>query len=474
MSCTETRTPYEVAQEIARQLDPSWTAQEGGTRWEKENGATLRGPDDLMVRLSWNGSRITASGVFPEALTRAAKELVSIGFAADKPASVMARDIKRRLLPRYQAGMTEARVQTEAWAQLRAERDRYLDAAAETLAPLGFVHRSTAGPKLYVGDPEEPVEVSVEVESRRTYPGAREPKARVTVSLHRDLLARLTPAVTALGTPPAPGGLRAALETQAREWERISAERYRAEVDSTSDVEDDTMSECYGEAAAFLRRMLAEHAAAPELDPAALSPRTIYLAWRDVDDMIGFETAERRDEYADAVPGVETGTLDLLNDSAARQFIIDSAAEAPDSCECAGDPVPGVFLVQDGWNAIQACNLCSRYKYDRDAALAVAAAVGGAAFERPAAPAAGRAAYWVVERNGEELTPERIAELAVDRSAEAEPMPGPCPACGDRDNQSYQNADDDRARCGVCCTEYFDNEDQGDTSASAVPLAGGE
>jgi hypothetical protein len=532
----ETATPYEVAKAVAEHLDPAeWSAEEGETGWEREREASLIGPDEMRIRLRFDRGRVDATGVTPKELHGFPRAYTVIGFSAEKPPAVMAKDIKNRLLPRYRASIAEVRAKKAAADVRAAERQTYVDAAAQLLAPLGEVTTTEKG-NIYAGDSSRPVYARVEVDEQHHYEGARPATAEVRVTVRRDLLPRLAAAVADLTDAPPPDSLRGALAAQAAIWAQASADTHVDEVEDSDDVENDTMSEVYGEAASFLRSVVLEHPAddfrdrwrnesmahrrhlrelaeavgidllartadgrvgvprdparlylgaegtdrltaeirdriramaalgeSPGRDPAALSPQTIWLAWHTVDDMVGFETEERRDEYAAAVPGVEAGTLELLNDSAARQFIIDAAAEAAeedDDCECSGEVVPGALPGFNGRNEIQACNTCNRYR-DDEAAAAIAKAVGGEVVEHADDdPNRDPGGTWLtVVKDGEELTAERIREIA---EASGDGDPGPCPKCGATTNQSWQNADDDRATCGECFEGYWMTTVDGD------------
>jgi hypothetical protein len=477
---TETTTPYETAQAIAEQLDPAeWSAEEGETNWEREREAALVGPDGMRIRLQWDRGRVTATGVRPPELHGFSGAWTEIGFSADKPPAVMAKDIKNRLLPRYRGSLDEIRAKKAAQDAREADRDLYVSAAAALLAPLGDVDQFDGG-KIAAGRYRAPVSARVEVDVQYDYEGAHPAEARVNVTVRRDLLPRLAAALAALTDPPADQGLRGALAAQAAIWAQASADRHVDEVEDSDDVENDTMSEVYGEAARFLRTVVLEH---PLPEPAgAIDPQQVWLAWRDgVDDLVGFETEARRDQYAEAVPGTEVGVLEVLNDSAAGQFIIDAGAEAAeeaeeaeDGCECSGEIVPGALPGFNGRNEIQACNTCNRYR-DDEAAAAIAVAVGGEVVEHADDdPNRDPGGTWLtVVKDGEELTAERISELAAERAAAkametatakaaaedaAEDLgpTGPCPRCGARDRQRWQNADDDRATCGECGEEYWD------------------
>lgn len=47
---------------------------------------------------------------------------------------------------------------------------------------------------------------------------------------------------------------------------------------------------------------------------------------------------------------------------------------------------------------------------------------------------------------------------APPKPAEPDRPTGPCPACGEAEDLSWQNGDDDRASCGRCTTEFYGNE----------------
>jgi hypothetical protein len=521
---TETATPYEVAKAIAEQLDPAeWSAEEGETGWERE--AALVGPDGERIRLQWDRGRVTATGVTPAELRGFSRLWTEIGFSAEKPPAVMAKDIKNRLLARYRGSLAEVRAKKAAADARAAERQTYVDAAARLLAPLGEVTTTDKG-NIYAGDSNRPVLARVEVDEQLTYEGARTATAEVRVTVRRDLLPRLAAAVADLTDAPPADSLRGALAAQAAIWAQASADTHVDEVEDSDDVENDTMSEVYGEAASFLRNVVLEHPADDfrdrwrdesmahrrhlrELaeavgidlfaraadgrvgvprDPARLylgaegtdrltaeikdriralaarpepgEPPTVWLAWRDgVDDLVGFGTEERRDQYAGAVPDVQVGVLGVLSDSAAGQFIIDAgaeaAAEAEADCECYAEVVPGAWPGFNNRNEIQRCEECRRFESDDEAAQAIGAAVDGVPLLRivPADTPDGEAAsYWVVEVNGEELTAERIREIA---KGSGDGDPGPCPKCGATTNQSWQNEDDDRATCGECFEGYW-------------------
>lgn len=95
-------------------------------------------------------------------------------------------------------------------------------------------------------------------------------------------------------------------------------------------------------------------------------------------------------------------------------------SEDEDACDCDGEVVPGACPGFNDRDEIQACGFCNRFAGDDEAAAAIAAVVGGEVVERHD-PDLTEGAYWcVVVRDGEELSADRIREIAEGGSTVAE------------------------------------------------------
>lgn len=418
---TTTQTPYDLAQAVARELGEPWQAVEGESRWDREHEATLDGPDGERLRVVLERpDRVEFFAVPPEELRPHTARVQRIGVSSAKPPAVMVKDVKKRLLTPYREALAAGRVAKVEHDARQAEQAEHVRAAAEVLAPLGEVSVGD-GKRVIAGRWNGPVSVDLTVEPRRTFEGAREPEARVQLRLHRHLLPRLTPVLAALAGPQEHDDLRAALAAQAVTW-RQASERWEVpgDVEDVGDVEDDTMSAVYGEAATFLERVLAQY---PRVEQPA--PPEVWVVHRAASGALEvYEDRWRAEQYAEAHEGAIATPFTVMNCSAAGQFWIDSAGEDdPDACECSGEVVRGAFPGFNDRDEIQACDCCDRFDSDQAAAEAIAAVVGGKAVLRVDPELTEGSTWWVVVKDGAELTAEKIRDAAEAAKAAAD-LPG--------------------------------------------------
>lgn len=79
-------------------------------------------------------------------------------------------------------------------------------------------------------------------------------------------------------------------------------------------------------------------------------------------------------------------------------------------CECDDEVVPGACPGFNGRDEVQRCDMCQRFPDDEAAAKAVAAVVGGTAVERHDPALTEGAYWWVIVKDGAELTADQIEE----------------------------------------------------------------
>lgn len=122
---------------LAAALGEGWTVAAG----YHSSDAFLDGPDGLRLHVTGpthravTRGRLYFSGSFAGVHQFAPRGGgAEISVSAEKPPTVAAKDIKRRLLPRYRAELTEAMI---AKARSDAEEDRRDKLAAEIAAALG-------------------------------------------------------------------------------------------------------------------------------------------------------------------------------------------------------------------------------------------------------------------------------------------------------------------------------------------------
>lgn len=154
---------------IAAELGEGWAATPGRDRGEEAHFAGPNGEQIHVSQDTWrkaNAGRLFLRGSFPDELTGHLYGTPAARISVDgaKPPAVIAKDIKRRLLPAYREALAVARERKAEADALHARRDAVM---AEVVAAMGDGAEAWLPSKASAGRFDDAVRADAEVETYR-------------------------------------------------------------------------------------------------------------------------------------------------------------------------------------------------------------------------------------------------------------------------------------------------------------------